>query len=228
MYNLLRKIILSSVRERLISKRVDLFRSIRKPKNGVSILDLGGESGEFLARIRSGLEGKFVVADIHDGYRSTVQQKYNFDFVLIPEDGSLPFGDNEFDIVLSSSVIEHVTSPKSSCLTRVPQREWVRTSLRRQQQFANEIRRIGKSYFVQTPHKSFPLETHTWLPFVNLLTHNQTVSLVRFTDKFWIKHCGYVDWNLLSPLQMKALFPDAEIYVERFLGLPKSIVAYST
>ena len=108
------------------------------------------------------------------------------------------------------------------------QKDWVDTSLRRQKEFASEICRVGKSYFVQTPHKSFPLETHTWLPFVNLLTHNQTVSLVRFTDKFWIKHCGYVDWNLLGAEEMRNLFPDAEIHVERFLGLPKSIIAYST
>ena len=198
-----------------------------KPQDGVSILDLGGESGDFLARIRNGLRGKFVIADIHEGYRSTLQQKYGFDFVLLAEDEPLPFGDKDFDIVISNSVIEHVTLPKDSCMTSVPQREWVSKSLHRQRQFATEIRRVGKTYFVQTPHKSFPLETHTWLPFVNLLNHNQTVSLVRLTDKYWIKHCGYVDWNLLSPTEMKGLFPDAEFYIERFLGLPKSIIAYS-
>ncbi len=228
MSDFLRKTILSSVRERLIAQRIDLFRTFRKPRDGVSILDLGGESGEFLARIRNGLQGKFVIADIHEGHRSTVQEKYGCDFVLVDEDGPLPFGDREFDIVISNSVIEHVTLPKNACCTRVSQKEWVDISLRRQRQFATEIRRVGKSYFVQTPHKGFPLETHTWLPFVNLLTHNQTISLVRFTDKFWIKHCGIVDWNLLSPLEMKTLFPDAEIYVERFLGFQKSIIAYST
>ncbi|HSE30315.1 MAG TPA: methyltransferase domain-containing protein [Pyrinomonadaceae bacterium] len=199
-----------------------------KPQDGVSILDLGGESGEFLARIRSGLQGKFVIADIHEGHRSTVQQRYGFDFVLLAEDDPLPFEDKEFDIVINNSVIEHVTLPKRTCLTRVSQKDWVDRSLRRQQEFASEIRRVGKGYFVQTPHKNFPLETHTWLPFVNLLNHNQTVSLARFTDKFWIKHCGYVDWNLLGAAEMQALFPDATIHVERFLGLPKSIIAYST
>jgi len=198
-----------------------------QPQEQVSILDLGGEWGDFLARIRNGLRAKFVIADIHEAYRSSVQQKYGFDFVLLEEDKPLPFGDKEFDIVISNSVIEHVTLPKKVCMAKLTQQEWVSKSLRRQQQFATEIRRVGKSYFVQTPHRNFPIETHTWLPFVNMLNHNQTVSLVRFTDKYWMKQCGYVDWNLLKPAQMQALFPEAKLYIESFLGIPKSIIAHS-
>ena len=86
---------------------------------------------------------------------------------------------------------------------------------------------MGQKYFVQTPHKSFPIEAHTWLPLVNWLGHSQTASLIRVTDKYWIKSCGgYTDWNLLSTSDMKQLFPDSVIHIERFLGLPKSIIAY--
>lgn len=227
MYKTLRKQFFSQLREKFQEQRVDLFMTLMKPRGGgVSVLDLGGEWGDFLSRIKKRLRAKFVVADIREGYRSTVEQKYGFEFVLIDEDKPLPFKDKEFDIVISNSVIEHVTLPKEMCLTRIPQAEWVAGSRRNQRRFATEIRRVGKSYFVQTPHKSFPIEAHTWLPFVNLLSHNQAARLVRLTDKYWIKHCGYVDWNLLSPEDMKSLFPDAKLYIERFLGFPKSIIAY--
>lgn len=226
MYRVLRKTILSLLKEKFYEQRVDLFMTLMKPWDGISVLDLGGEWGDFLARIRNRLQAKFVIADISEEYRSTVQQKYGFEFVLLEEGQPLPFNDKEFDIVINNSVIEHVTLPKERCVANIAQAEWISKSLQRQQQFATEIRRVGKAYFVQTPHKNFPIETHTWLPFVNLLSHSHTASLVRVTDKYWIKHCGYVDWNLLGPVEMKTLFPDAELYIERFLGLQKSIIAY--
>jgi 2-polyprenyl-3-methyl-5-hydroxy-6-metoxy-1,4-benzoquinol methylase len=226
MDNALGKKFLSSLREKFLERRVDLFMTLMKPGQGVSVLDLGGEWGDFLARIKNRLQARFVVADIREEYRSTVEKKYGFEFVLVAEDKPLPFGDGEFDIVISNSVIEHVTLPKEACLAKIPQAQWISESWRRQQEFAAEIRRIATAYFVQTPHKNFPIETHTWLPFVNLLSHNQAAALVKFTDKHWIKHCGYVDWNLLRPVEMKTLFPEAALYIERFLGLPKSVIAY--
>jgi hypothetical protein len=225
MYEWTRKIILSGLRERLRQERVQLFMKLMQPREGVSILDLGGEWGEFLGKIEAGLKATFLIADINEAYRTTVQSQ-GFDFVLLEEDKPLPFADKEFDIIISNSVIEHVTLPKEICMEKLPTAEWVSRSLHRQQQFAEEIRRVGKGYFVQTPNKSFPVETHTWLPLVNFLNHNQTVSLVRFTDRVWIKQCGYVDWNLLGRREMQAMFPDAQLVVERFFGWPKSVIAY--
>ena len=200
--------------------------ALMKPHDRVSILDVGGGWGDFLARVKdAGVQAKYVVAEIRKDYAPVIQ-KHGFEFVQLEEGKPLPFSDREFDIVISNSVIEHVTMPKETCMSKIPQKQWLSKSIQSQRHFANEIRRIGKAYFVQTPHKSFPIETHTWLPFVNWLNHNHTVSLVRFTDKYWVNYCGYVDWNLLSHTEMKVLFPEAEIYIERFLGLPKSVIAY--
>jgi hypothetical protein len=33
--------------------------------------------------------------------------------------------------------------------------------------FAEEIKRVGRRYFVQTPNKAFPLEPHVMTPLVN-------------------------------------------------------------
>jgi len=35
--------------------------------------------------------------------------------------------------------------------------------------FASEVRRVARSYWVQTPNRFFPIETHLWMPFVHLL-----------------------------------------------------------
>ena len=73
---------------------------------------------------RPGYPGRFVRADASEG---------------------LPFGDEDFDLVYCSSVIEHVAPPRRAA-------------------FAAELRRVGRGWFVQTPARSFPIEPHSLLP----------------------------------------------------------------
>ena len=58
----------------------------------------------------------------------------------------LQYADGEFDICFSNSTIEHLHTYGN------------------QQRFAAEVRRVGQSYYVQTPARSFPFEPH-WLGF---------------------------------------------------------------
>ncbi|HEX6066362.1 MAG TPA: hypothetical protein VFZ04_19150, partial [Longimicrobiales bacterium] len=81
-------------------------------------------------------------------------------------------------------------------------------------------------YFVQTPHRDFPVDLHLWLPFTNWLPHQQLVRLRPLLDRYWIKGCDAIDWNLLRTQDMRILFPDARLHVEKLAGLPKSIIAY--
>ncbi|MFC1468038.1 class I SAM-dependent methyltransferase [Verrucomicrobiota bacterium] len=59
--------------------------------------------------------------------------------------------DKSFDLAFPNSVIEHVGD------------------FEKQQQMANEIRRVAESYWVQTPYKHFPLEVHMMFPFFQYL-----------------------------------------------------------
>jgi hypothetical protein len=95
---------------------------------------------------------------------------------------------------------------------------------KRQQLLAMEIERVGQRYFVQTPARTFPIESHTWLPLFSFLPRPALIKAMRVTNKYWIKAAA-LDFNLLDVHQMKQLFPEAAIVLEKKFGLVKSIMA---
>jgi SAM-dependent methyltransferase len=123
--------------------------------------------------------GPFLQADVADG---------------------LPYADGEFDLVYSSSVIEHVPPA-------------------RRRAFADEVRRVGRGLYVQTPAYSFPVEPHSLLP----LAHWLPAPARR---RVW--HLGvqgeWEDIPLLKRGEVAGLF-GAPVHAERVLGLAKSWVA---
>lgn len=121
------------------------------------------------------------------------------------------FPDRSFDLAFSNSVIEHVG----------PQEK--------QEAFAREAIRLGKSYWVQTPSAWFPIEAHTGLPFYWFYPNELRAWLLRRSHKkfpsWWTEYIAGT--RVLSRRRMVELFPNAQVHVEFFLGLPKSYVAYS-
>ena len=99
---------------------------------------------------------------------------------------------------------------------------------------ANEIRRVGKNYFVQTPNLYFPLEPHWLFPFFQFLPFRLRVFMTQNFDiggypktKDFAKAVNRVkEVKLLSENEMRHLFPDGKCYREKFFLLTKSIVMY--
>ena len=134
---------------------------------------------------------------------------------------ALPFADRSFDLVFSNSVIEHVGNHHD------------------QEVFAREIARVGRSYWVQTPNRRFPVEQHLWTPGLHWLPRKAQRGLLTYPitpwewltkpgideRKYYVSHyCESV--HLLDAKQLSDLFPEASIVVERIFGWPKSLIAY--
>lgn len=131
----------------------------------------------------------------------------------------LPFRDNAFDIVFSNSVIEHVGGVED------------------QKRFANEVSRVGRCYWVQTPNRRFPVELHLMMPLVHYMPKRLQLPLIqRFT--VWellvkpsdFERAAYLnhflnELSLLDTRALRSLFPDARILSERALGFGKSLIA---
>ena len=126
------------------------------------------------------------------------------------------YADGSFDIVFSNSVIEHLFTKEA------------------QTKMANEVRRVGTHYFIQTPNYYFPVEPHWVFPFFQFLPFSVRVWMTR---KFSLGHIGKIDniaaavnqvkeIRLLTKKDMQQLFPGASIYEEKFFGLTKSVIAY--
>ena len=99
--------------------------------------------------------------------------------------------------------------------------------------FADEVKRLAPSYFVQTPNYWFPLELHSFTPFIHWLPRPTQVFLVmHFALGHWAKaktiHEAIrttEDAYMLSRAMFRALFPDSELLTERMFLIPKSFIA---
>lgn len=207
--------------------RAVLFRQVFSIDETTKILDIGSEDGSNINFYLQGTKAhpeNVYLADINESAIENGKANYGYKAVLLDESAKLPFADVFFDIVFCSSVIEHVTIGKEKIWEIQDEAEFARLSWERQTFLANEIQRIGRSFFVQTPNRNFIFETHSWLPFIGFLPRPLMIKVLNFFNKFWIK-LTIPDFHLLDKNQMKILFPDAEIVSERKFGMIKSIIA---
>jgi SAM-dependent methyltransferase len=211
-------------------KRAGLFRHYFSIDENTKILDLGSENGTNIFNVlqNTNYNSKNVyIADIDVKAINEGKSKYGFNAVLIDETEKLPFPDKFFDIVYCSSVIEHVTVIKSDVWSWKIGKKFREAAWKRQKTFAEEIVRLGKQYFVQTPCKTFPVESHTWLPLVGYLPREVFLPILKLSNRYWVKGAE-PDFNLLGKEDMKHLFPEANIVCEKKYGLTKSVMAINT
>jgi hypothetical protein len=121
----------------------------------------------------------------------------------------------EFDLVFSNSLLEHLGGHY------------------RRDQLASVVRAAADRYWIQTPYRYFPVEPHWVFPGLQFLPFEARVQI---TKKWPIGHCvadgdrddalAFVsDVELIGKTQMRIHFPDSEIWMERWKGMPKSMVA---
>lgn len=186
--------------------------SIKLHDRPLKILDVGGTQEYWSDKIE--MMARPVEITLLNLEVAEIQQP---SFVSVAGDArSMPeFADGSFDVVHSNSVIEHVG-------------RWTDMMA-----MANEIRRIAPAYFVQTPYFWFPVEPHARTPLLHWLPETWRFRVVMSRKcGFWTK-CKTVDHamrtiqssTLLDKAMFRALFPDAEIVPEKFMGLTKSLMA---
>jgi len=115
----------------------------------------------------------------------------------------LPFPDQSFDIVFCNAVIEHVTPEM-------------------QRQMAEEIRRVGRSWFVTTPNFWYPIEMHNKLPLIHFLPTSLRL-LIQRKLKTWPPE---EPLSLLSARNLAALFPGSSIMRVRVTFYPETLIAF--
>jgi SAM-dependent methyltransferase len=190
-----------------------VFMEVMRPRPEAQVLDVG------------------VTSDEHYRESNYFEQMYPFPHNITcvgTEDGShlalrhpgltyrhvrpgdpLPFRDREFDVVFSNAVIEHVGS---------------RTA---QAAFVRELCRVGKSFFVTTPNRWFPIEHHTGLPLLHYLPPAMFRAILRQTRYArWAEESAL---NILTAPELMRVFPaDVAVSVRavRLLGVPSNLVAF--
>lgn len=202
-----------SLSHRFRIKRFHFFRSLlSRLQKPLTILDIGGTEDYWQMMEFADPEIRIVLVNLakqkvsHPQFESMVGDATKLDH----------FADKSVDLVYSNSVIEHLYTADA------------------QKQMADEIRRVGCNYFVQTPNYYFFMEPHWVFPFFQFLPFGCKVWLTR---GFHLGHIGKItdkneavrqvkEIRLLTVAQMKELFPEANIYREKFLLFTKSIVAY--
>lgn len=188
----------------------DLFSRLSKP---LRILDIGGTQEYWEKMNFSREEG--VEITLLNVYNSEVHFP-NFNSIAGDARDLTAFKDKEFDIVFSHSVIEHVGGLKD------------------QHRMAEEIKRVGKRYFIQTPNFYFPIEPHFLFPMFQFFPLWLKIWLISHYDIGWYvktpekeKALEIVNSiRLLCEKELYELFPGAIIYREKFLGLTKSFIVY--
>jgi hypothetical protein len=99
---------------------------------------------------------------------------------------------------------------------------------------AGEAARVAKQYYVQTPNRYFPIEPQFVFPFFQFLPIPLRVWLLQNFRLGWFPKTPNYEKalvevkgiRLMTRSEVQALFPDAEIFEEKYFGLTKSFVAF--
>ena len=200
----------TQMRRRRFQFFLSLLDTVPRP---LTILDVGGTQG-FWERMGFIDEPGITITVLNLEPQAV---RYDHFHSIIGDATNLSlFADVSFDVVFSNSVIEHVGD------------------LSRQRRMAQEIRPVGRGYFLQTPNYTCPSEPHVLLPGFQWLPLDPRAWLLHHFDRGWLKRLPTREAarreaagvTLLRKHELLALFPGSKLYCEQVLGLTKSFVVY--
>lgn len=179
-----------------------LFLKMLNPSSDDRILDAGAEKGLYFEE-KYVWKKNIVALDINRNNLVLLKRKYREVLVIQGDVCNLPFKDNSFDIIFSNAVIEHVGNSE------------------RQMEFAKEIMRVGKKWFVTTPNRFFPFELHVYLPFIHYFPQKIQKYIMEniYPGETW-------NVNLLTASKTRNLFQGSTIVKQKITIWSETIIAY--
>jgi len=112
-----------------------------------------------------------------------------------------PFKNEEFDIVFSNAVIEHVGCEKKQIV------------------FVSEMLRVGKVVYFTTPNKFFPIETHTLVPILHWFNAPFYKWCRLYRPYFTPDTLNLLTKSRIEKILKKSNCSDYQITANKFMGL---------
>jgi hypothetical protein len=203
----------NSLSHRLRSRRFEAFEEfVREFDRPLRILDIGGTNKYWEQR---GWAGRDDVEITLVNLEAEPRRHANIHPTAGDATDLSEYGDGSFDVAFSNSVIEHLFT------------------LENQQRMAAEMRRVGRTYWVQTPNFWFPIEPHFLVPVWHWLPERVRVAILRRRGVGWAGRCEdpaharriVQEHRLMRRRELASLFPEGDVRPERFGGLVKSWTA---
>ena len=189
------------------------IKEIYRRKGKCTIADIGGRE-EYWAPALHKLEDYNAHVTIINLEQTQSSPGQRFSFRFGDACNLTEFGEHEYDLAHSNSLIEHVGTwdNMESC--------------------AREIGRVAEEYYVQTPYFWFPIEPHFRAPFFHWLPEQVRARLVMAMKLGYFnraENLGQAMRNvqsccLIDQSQFQQLFLDGEVRFERVAGLAKSLI----
>jgi hypothetical protein len=196
------------------ARRHRLFLQIARPRPGDTVLDVGatdlrGYGANTLEALYPWPER--ITAAAVEPLRAFTAAYPDVTVVQV-DGGALPFADCAFDIVYANAVLEHVGDAEA------------------QRAFLRELARVGRRVlFVATPSRTFPVDSHTLVPFAHWLPpHLRDAVYARLDVGGWVRgSMRLVGAGELARLAGTAGWPQATVVRQRLLGMTSVLVVWA-
>jgi len=186
------------------------FPDIRRMR----ICDLGG-SRHFWDNLGIDVPRENItIFNISEGETESVSGKKDDGIDFRIYDGkNIPAADDQFDLLVCNSVLEHVPTSERKALGK-------------------EMSRVARAVFCQTPAWSFPLEPHFIMPFVHWLPASVGFRLMQASPWRILSRPSaqvireyFYGTKLLKEDELRGIFPGCVVHHEMAFGLVKSYMA---